>query len=108
MITLILIIITAALHLFFLTRDEHMGFAHALRKGAGSVVVFLMSIAVIWPVAALLSYHMRVSSDSLSFSGHNFEEDMCYFNACPYAPNLTARPLLRPSLFLSFLSEYHY
>lgn len=74
MITLILIIITAALHLFFLTRDEHMSFAHALRKGAGSVVVFLMSIAVIWPVAALLSYHMRVSSDFFIIFRTQFRE----------------------------------
>jgi len=59
--TLILIICTSALHLYLLTRREEIGFRHALRKGAGSAVAFCMSICVIWPVAALMSYHMRVS-----------------------------------------------
>ncbi|KAF9484628.1 hypothetical protein BDN70DRAFT_797321 [Pholiota conissans] len=59
-ITLILIIVTSALHLYLLTRREHVDFRHALNKGAGSAVVFCMSISVIWPVGALLSYHMRL------------------------------------------------
>lgn len=59
--TLILIICTSALHLYFLTRREEIGFRLALRRGAGSAVAFCMSICVIWPVAALMSYHMRVS-----------------------------------------------
>ncbi|KAJ7709759.1 DHHC palmitoyltransferase-domain-containing protein [Mycena rosella] len=58
--TLILVICTSALHLFFLTRREGLDFKHALRRGAGSAVVFCLSIAVIWPVAALLAYHMRL------------------------------------------------
>jgi len=58
--TLILLIITSALHLFFLTRREHIGFRRALDKGIGSAIVFCLSIAVIWPVAALLTYHMRL------------------------------------------------
>jgi hypothetical protein len=60
--TLVLIIVTSALHLFFLTRREHVEFKHALGQGAGSAVAFCMSISVIWPVGALLSYHMRVSA----------------------------------------------
>ncbi|KAF8163605.1 DHHC palmitoyltransferase-domain-containing protein [Crassisporium funariophilum] len=59
--TLILIIITSALHLVLLTRREHIPFRLALRRGVGSAVVFCLAIAVVWPVAALLSYHMRVS-----------------------------------------------
>ena len=59
--TLILIICTSALHLYLLTRREEINFRHALGKGAGSAVAFCMSICVIWPVAALMSYHMRVS-----------------------------------------------
>ncbi|KAF8077698.1 DHHC palmitoyltransferase-domain-containing protein [Lyophyllum atratum] len=66
--TLILIIITAALHLWLLTTlpaasGEHRNFHHALsdRKGVGSAVAFCLSIAVIWPVGALLAYHMRLS-----------------------------------------------
>jgi len=58
--TLILVIITSALHLFLLTRREHISFQHALGKGVGSAVVFCLSISVIWPVAALLTYHMRL------------------------------------------------
>ncbi|EDR14204.1 uncharacterized protein LACBIDRAFT_292186 [Laccaria bicolor S238N-H82] len=58
--TLILIICTSALHLFFLTKREHIDFKHALRRGAGSAVAFCLAIAVIWPVGALLTYHMRL------------------------------------------------
>ncbi|KAJ7582944.1 DHHC palmitoyltransferase-domain-containing protein [Mycena floridula] len=59
-LTLVLVICTSALHLFLLTRKEHIAFKHALREGAGSAVVFCLSIAIIWPVAALLTYHMRL------------------------------------------------
>ncbi|KAJ7449951.1 DHHC palmitoyltransferase-domain-containing protein [Mycena latifolia] len=58
--TLVLVICTSALHLYLLTRREHIDFKHALRRGAGSAVVFCLSISVIWPVAALLTYHMRL------------------------------------------------
>jgi hypothetical protein len=37
------------------------GFGHALGKGAGSAVAFCLAATVIWPVGALLAYHMRVS-----------------------------------------------
>jgi len=60
-------IITAALHLNFLAQRESAAgtprkhvFERALKHGAGSVVVFLLGIIVIWPVGALLSYHMRL------------------------------------------------
>jgi len=59
-LTLILIICTSALHLFFLTKRDHIDFRHALAKGAGSAVAFCLAMAIIWPVAALLSYHMRL------------------------------------------------
>ncbi|TFK54753.1 hypothetical protein OE88DRAFT_1653233 [Heliocybe sulcata] len=58
--TLVLVICTAALHLYFLTQDEHIDFHHALNKGAGSAVVFVIGMLVIWPVSALLAYHMRL------------------------------------------------
>ncbi|KAF8660617.1 hypothetical protein AX16_001596 [Volvariella volvacea WC 439] len=58
--TLILVICTAALHLWFLTQRENINFRTALGRGWGSAVVFCLSIVVIWPVAALLSYHMRL------------------------------------------------
>src|SRR5436853_6084341 len=60
-LTLVLIICTSALHLYLLTKQSGVGFRQALGKGAGSAVAFCMSICVIWPVAALMSYHMRVS-----------------------------------------------
>jgi len=58
--TLILIIVTSALHIFFLTRQDKISFRRVLGKSVGSAVVFCLSIAVIWPVAALLMYHMRL------------------------------------------------
>ncbi|KAK7467297.1 Eukaryotic peptide chain release factor GTP-binding subunit [Stygiomarasmius scandens] len=61
-ITLVLIICTSALHLYLVTRKEHVNFRHALsnNRGAGSAAVFSLSILVIWPVAALFSYHLRL------------------------------------------------
>ncbi|TFK62543.1 hypothetical protein BDN72DRAFT_776950 [Pluteus cervinus] len=59
-LTLILIICTSALHLWLLTQREGIDFRHALSEAPGSAIVFCLSIAVIWPVAALLSYHMRL------------------------------------------------
>ncbi|KAJ7109519.1 DHHC palmitoyltransferase-domain-containing protein [Mycena epipterygia] len=57
---LVLTICTSALHLWLMTRREGLDFKGALRRGAGSAVVFCLSISVIWPVVALLSYHMRL------------------------------------------------
>lgn len=61
--TLVLIIITSAVHLYLLAHHGPGGFKGALSDGdgAGSAVAFCVAIAVIWPVAALMSYHMRVS-----------------------------------------------
>jgi hypothetical protein len=44
-----------------LTREKHINLGHALGKGAGSAVAFCLAVTVIWPVGALLAYHMRVS-----------------------------------------------
>jgi palmitoyltransferase ZDHHC9/14/18 len=45
-----------------LTREKRVGnFSHALGRGAGSAVAFCLAVTVIWPVGALLAYHMRVS-----------------------------------------------
>ncbi|KAG5716395.1 Palmitoyltransferase erf2, partial [Termitomyces sp. T112] len=66
-ITLVLIIITSALHLWLLATlpnlsEQTPGFRHALgdRKGVGSAVAFCLSIIVILPVGALLTYHARL------------------------------------------------
>ncbi|EGN95508.1 hypothetical protein SERLA73DRAFT_113091 [Serpula lacrymans var. lacrymans S7.3] len=63
-ITLSLIICTAAIHIYLVTRREHVDFKEALSKGtgAGSAVVFILSIVVILPVTALLGYHVRLLS----------------------------------------------
>ncbi|KAJ7632757.1 DHHC palmitoyltransferase-domain-containing protein [Roridomyces roridus] len=58
--TLVLVIVTSAIHLYLLVHWNHLAFKDALRHGAGSAVVFSVGILVIWPVAALLSYHMRL------------------------------------------------
>ncbi|KAF7974815.1 hypothetical protein HWV62_11163 [Athelia sp. TMB] len=58
--TLILVIITSALHIYFLTQRDHLDFRGAIAHGIGSTVVFCLSVIVIWPVTALLSYHMRL------------------------------------------------
>jgi len=59
-LTLCLVIVTSALHLSMLTREDHIDFAHALGKGAGSATAFCLGITVIWPVGALLMYHVRL------------------------------------------------
>ncbi|KAI0636700.1 DHHC palmitoyltransferase-domain-containing protein [Trametes polyzona] len=61
-LTLILVICTTAIHLYLLTRKYHLSFRHALAtsQGVGSAVAFCISIIVIWPVLALLSYHTRL------------------------------------------------
>lgn len=73
-LALFLMVITAALHLYWLSQAESAAgtgrkhvFEHALRHGAGSAVVFCLGIIVIWPVGALLSYHMRVGAFCSSF-----------------------------------------
>ncbi|KAK0228755.1 DHHC palmitoyltransferase-domain-containing protein [Armillaria fumosa] len=60
--TLIIVIISSALHLFFLTQRNDIDFRKAVShgQGTGSAVAFCLSIAVIWPVGALLTYHMRL------------------------------------------------
>ncbi|KAJ7021676.1 DHHC palmitoyltransferase-domain-containing protein [Mycena alexandri] len=65
--TALYVIVTAALHLSFLARwtaaaggDGGGGFKHAVRHGAGSAVVFCLTVLVLWPVGALLSYHVRL------------------------------------------------
>ncbi|KAF8503607.1 DHHC palmitoyltransferase-domain-containing protein [Russula emetica] len=60
-ITLFLVIVTSALHLSMLTSEKRVkNFSHALGKGAGSVVAFCLAVIVVWPVGALLAYHVRL------------------------------------------------
>ncbi|KAI0672945.1 DHHC palmitoyltransferase-domain-containing protein [Trametes maxima] len=60
--TLILVICTTAIHLYLLTRKYHLSFHRAIAtsQGAGSAAAFCISIIVLWPVLALLSYHLRL------------------------------------------------
>lgn len=67
-LTLCLVIVTSALHLSMLTHESEVKtFSHALGKGVGSAVAFCLAATVIWPVGALLVYHVRVS-DRFLFS----------------------------------------
>lgn len=62
-LTLILVICTAAVHLWLLTTGGYgLSFRQALAtsQGAGSAAVFCVSVLVVWPVSALLLYHARV------------------------------------------------
>ncbi|KIM65346.1 hypothetical protein SCLCIDRAFT_113251 [Scleroderma citrinum Foug A] len=59
-LTLCLVICTSALHLYLLTRRNHVSFEGALAQGIGSAIAFSLSILVIWPVTALLVYHLRL------------------------------------------------
>jgi hypothetical protein len=45
-----------------LTSEKRVkNFSHALGKGTGSAVAFCLAVIVVWPVGALLAYHVRVS-----------------------------------------------
>lgn len=59
-LTMIYILVTCALHLYLLTVRQKIDFREALKQGPGSAVAFSMTIVVIWPVLALLSYHLRL------------------------------------------------
>ncbi|KAI9510215.1 DHHC palmitoyltransferase-domain-containing protein [Russula earlei] len=60
-LTLCLVIVTSALHLSILAQDKQVKtFSHALGRGVGSAVAFSLAVAVIWPVGALLAYHVRL------------------------------------------------
>jgi hypothetical protein len=57
-----------------LTSEKRVkNFSHALGKGAGSVVAFCLAVIVVWPVGALLAYHVRVS-DFFSSSVDRYEK----------------------------------
>jgi len=60
--TVILVICTTALHLYLLTSKYHLSFRSGLStpQGTGSAIAFSLSILVVWPVLALLVYHLRL------------------------------------------------
>ncbi|KAG8763418.1 Eukaryotic peptide chain release factor GTP-binding subunit [Ceratobasidium sp. 423] len=62
-LAILLMTVTAALHIYLQTRPEHgsKSFREALGgTGIGSAVVFVVCAAVIWPVGTLLGYHIRL------------------------------------------------
>ncbi|KAE9409477.1 zf-DHHC-domain-containing protein [Gymnopus androsaceus JB14] len=72
-ITLLLILATSVVHVYLLTRRGNPGtntgpisFKQAISttQGAGSAAVFCLSVSVIWPVSALLSYHIRIRNQA--------------------------------------------
>ena len=66
-LTLGLVICTTIVHLVVQANREELSASESLRKGAGSAVAFAMSIIVVWPVAGLLGYHIRVSYTLLAY-----------------------------------------
>jgi palmitoyltransferase ZDHHC9/14/18 len=56
-------IVTSALHLYLYNGQEQHSFRHMLLSpmGIGSALAFSLSVIVIWPIGALLLYHVRVS-----------------------------------------------
>ncbi|KAI0748533.1 DHHC palmitoyltransferase-domain-containing protein [Daedaleopsis nitida] len=61
-LTLILVICTTALHLVLVSHKQQLNLRHAIAtpQGTGSAIAFCLSLLVIWPVSALLSYHLRL------------------------------------------------
>ncbi|EJD42244.1 hypothetical protein AURDEDRAFT_115198 [Auricularia subglabra TFB-10046 SS5] len=59
-VSLVLIIITSAIHLNVLSGREHLNFESTLRDGFGSAVTFVSASIVIWPVSILMGYHVRL------------------------------------------------
>ncbi|KIJ35795.1 hypothetical protein M422DRAFT_48774 [Sphaerobolus stellatus SS14] len=59
-ITLVLVIVTSALHIAILARRQDTSFARALNEAAGSAVVFCLSLGVLGPLGALMGYHFRL------------------------------------------------
>jgi palmitoyltransferase ZDHHC9/14/18 len=59
-LTLVFVIITTALHLYYLTTSSESSFRHTLSETPVSVLCFCLSIVLIWPVTALFSYHVRL------------------------------------------------
>jgi palmitoyltransferase ZDHHC9/14/18 len=64
-LTSALVIVTSAIHIAHLAHEERSnglgrGFVHALSRGAGSAVVFSLTILMIWPITALALYHVRL------------------------------------------------
>jgi len=79
------VIVTSALHLSLLTREDRIDFKHALGKGAGSATAFCLSIMVIWPVGALLMYHVRVSDAKKYFRSENVDQrGLAPLSQCDY------------------------
>lgn len=83
--TLILVICTTALHLVLLSHKSHMSFRHAIAtsQGVGSAIAFCLSIILIWPVSALLSYHLRVSRSQCAPASSNEVTDSVDRTAAP-------------------------
>ncbi|KAG8834385.1 Eukaryotic peptide chain release factor GTP-binding subunit [Serendipita sp. 400] len=60
-LTLLLVIVTSALHIWLLIRRHMVStFPAALKEGRGSVAAFVMSVLVLGPVFALFAYHVRL------------------------------------------------
>ncbi|KAI0277668.1 DHHC palmitoyltransferase-domain-containing protein [Russula aff. rugulosa BPL654] len=78
-ITLCLVIVTSALHLWMLTSEKRVkNFSHALGKGAGSAVAFCLAVIVVWPVGALLGYHVRLLCLNVTTIEQVWRHSLCH------------------------------
>jgi hypothetical protein len=87
-----------------LTREANVRkFSDALGKGVGSAVAFCLAVTVIWPVGALLVYHMRVSDPFFFFGRSGTETDREGLASLPQCyHDRTGRPLNIPRCHLPY------
>ena len=55
-------VVFSAIHYRIITSRRNISFGAALRDSPGSAVSFAIGVVFVWPVMALLAYHLRASS----------------------------------------------
>ena len=74
-LTLILYAVTSAVNIG-ISAHRQASFRKALRENIGAAVAFCMALIVIWPILALLTYHMRVrDTTSPSIEGNDMTDE---------------------------------
>ena len=73
-------IVFSAILFKILTSRRQISFGPALRDSPGSAVSFAIGVIIVWPVMALLAYHLRVSHTCAAFkSWNNGVDPSCFF-----------------------------
>ncbi|KIY43435.1 zf-DHHC-domain-containing protein [Fistulina hepatica ATCC 64428] len=57
---LLLVIVTSALHIYFVAKTEGVDFREALHRAWGSTLNFCLSLVVLFPVSLLFGYHIQL------------------------------------------------